>query len=620
MLVQIIIDRVSNTNIFNIIEDQSVSTPYLKENQKLQSQIDDDLIEEYLEELGRIANISRSLSTLPKVNEENQALIFQHLNLNSKLRQTGEAIFRQFFPEPLQEFIRNSGSTFLFFHIDPQLASLPLEILHDGKSFLWERFYLGKSIKGQHAVIAESIPKENLNMLIIADPTEDLEWARREGEVIFEHLSTNFPEKKLNIELIGGKSITKLNLLNAILNKDIIHFSGHLHYSANTAENGWVLSEDRILHAREIQKSGAEPLLIFSNSCLSGRGQGAENKDSDWYTNFASSFLKNGKTSYIGTNWELPDTEPTLSFTIRFYDNLLKGETVGKSLQMARIHARDNFSLNDLTWASYLLIGNPMSRIFQNENKIPDLSQNSADETGVQKKAKPLQQLASLTELFEQLVFFMSSIILSNYQYLNLPEGLKFHYPDIDKTLNNVFEALNRINALKVKTIIPNLLETMFLHRDNLYKISGWVTEAQKSNAGPQAIESYIITIQYLVEGFLMDIEFLKNYGFYRVVEPGHRQLNLMGLRNHHRIKEIILPTQANRETQEELARKTTDLVGHCVMYNPVKKIFLDLADYIQIEIQTSKGNAQEYHLKFTGSDSNMVGSKSKKKATVARQ
>ena len=172
MLLSIIIDRVGNTNIFNIIQEGEVSNPRLKVHERLQSIIDDDLIAEYLEELGRIANISRSLSSLPKGSEENQALIFQHLNLVDKLREIGSALFNQFFPTPLQEYIRNTDPNFLYFHVDAALASLPLEIFHDGTAFLWEKFYLGKAVKGQDTTFSELNPRETINMLIIADPSE----------------------------------------------------------------------------------------------------------------------------------------------------------------------------------------------------------------------------------------------------------------------------------------------------------------------------------------------------------------------------------------------------------------------------------------------------------------
>ena len=299
------------------------------------------------------------------------------------LHQIGETFYRQFFPATLQEFFREKHDEYIYFHIDPKLASIPLEILSNGKNFLWEKFYIGKSVKGSQTSSMDILAKDKLNMLIIADPTEDLEWARREGEELFEHLNANFPEKKLQLDLISGKHITKLSLLNDIVDKDIIHYSGHLHYTNDIQENGWLLFNKKIIHAREIQKSGASPLLIFSNSCVSGRHlESIENKTS-WYENFASSFLKSGKTNYVGTIWELPDTHQTLKFSLELFDNIFQGYPVGYSLFKARMFARENFGPLDLTWASYLLMGNPLSKIFQKESKVPDLSRNTLDSSMV---------------------------------------------------------------------------------------------------------------------------------------------------------------------------------------------------------------------------------------------
>lgn len=617
MLVTIIIDRVGNTNVFNIIKDKSVNNPYLEEAESLQSIIDDDLVQEYLSELNRIANVSKSLSHLPQEDKENQAILFQHLNLNTKLRSIGEAFFRQFFPDTLKEFISNTEEAYLYFHIDPGLASLPLEILHDGSQFLWEKFFLGKSIKGRQASLTPSRPKDNLSMLIIADPTEDLEWARREGEALYEHLSVQFPEKKLSIELLGGRSVSKLSLLNSIANKDIIHYSGHLHYSDSPSENGWVLYDNRIIHSREIQKSGTNPLLIFSNSCLSGREAESSADNSLWYANFAGSFIKTTSTNYIGTNWELPDSQQTLEFTLSFYENLLKGDSIGISLQKARLYARDNFNINDLTWASYLLIGNPSSRVFEADLKIPDITRNILDPEVVQEgypypiahafsrfveisetrehEDESPEVVEALIEVYKQTTMFLCSVILSNYRFLDFSNTPPFDKSDVEKTLNSAFSALTAIKNLKISLVIPNITETMFTHKDNLYKLARWKNEYENSPEKIENLSSFEITLQYLLESLLLDIEFLKNYGFYCIVEPGHRQLSLSGKAKHHRIKEILLPTQANLDTHEDLLEKTRDIVGHCVMYNPIKKTFIDLHQYLRMQVDNRENIDQDH-------------------------
>ncbi|MDH4263901.1 MAG: CHAT domain-containing protein, partial [Spirochaetia bacterium] len=445
MFTTIIVDRVGNTNVFNIIRNE-VGQQVISENNSLLSITDDDLIQEYLKELINIAQISRSIATTG----EQDLSAFRHMDVKRRLHQIGETFYRQFFPAALQDYFRDKSDEYIYFHIDPALASIPLEILSNGKHFLWEKFYIGKSIKGSQTSSMEYIAKDKLSMLIIADPTEDLEWARREGEELFEHLNINFPEKKLQLELISGKHITKLSLLNDIVGKDIIHYSGHLHYTNDTQENGWLLYDKKIIHAREIQKSGAAPLLIFSNSCVSGRHlESIENKTS-WYENFASSFIKSGKTNYIGTIWELPDTHQTLKFSLEFFDNIFQGYPVGYSLYKARNFAKENFGFFDLTWASYLLMGNPLSKLFQKESKVPDLSRSTLDTDMVlmkypfpiaaaysgiitlngTEKSNHSVKFEKLYNAYEDTLLFVSTLIFANYEFLNINKPIVFDLND----------------------------------------------------------------------------------------------------------------------------------------------------------------------------------------------
>ncbi|RME90389.1 MAG: CHAT domain-containing protein, partial [Candidatus Hydrogenedentota bacterium] len=502
-MVTVIIDRVGNTNVFNLVAGNRVENPAVPTGESLQSITDEDLIAEFQEELNRIASISRSLSSLPEKDSERQAILFQHLNLNTQLQQIGEAFFRQFFPETLQKFFIENSSLWLHFHVTPSLASIPFEILHDGKSFLWEKYYLGKSVKGGHATPDFVEPKEHLNMLIVVDPTEDLEWARKEGEMIFEHLSSQFPDKSLHIELLGGKSLNKLNLLNALQGKDIIHYSGHLHYTGSPDENGWKLYGGKILHAREIKKSGADPMLILSNSCISGRSAEADlAEEGTWYTKFAGSFIKSSKTAYIGTNWHVPDNEPTILFTIKLYEYILQGKTLGEALYYARKYARENFALNDLTWASYMLMGNPNARLFEKDTKVPDIYRDILSDEAIEKyfpfpiaevfsklrqlersKADPEDILRVLFQVFDELVFFIGALVRSNAIYLKIDKKFHFPYPDTKKILREIYQILSMFSLLKTRPVIPNLIEVLYRQKDNFEKIENWKLKSRKQKS-----------------------------------------------------------------------------------------------------------------------------------------
>jgi len=618
MLIKIIVDRVGNTNVFNVIHDPGAGKPLFDENHSLQSITDDDLIQEYLSELREISNLSRSMMKMSGADTPG-GMFYEHLDLNVRLHQVGETFYRQLFPEALQTLFRESEGHYLFFQIDYKLASIPLEILSDGKNFLWEKFYIGKSVKGQHNTYIDSNAKDNLNMLIIADPTEDLEWARKEGENLYDYLSTNFPEKKLQIELISGRKITKLSLLNAIVGKDLIHYSGHLHYTNDSQENGWILYNNKIIHAREIQQSGANPELIFSNSCISGRDLEMSDNPDSWYENFASSFLKTGRTNYIGSIWELPDTEQTLQFTLQFYDILFNGEPVGLALQNARQYARKSFTVNDITWASYLLMGNPMTRIFQPDALNTDLMRNVLNHQIVKEKYPfPIasafdnfsisnksegdlansKKMDSLFLLFENTMLFLSSLVLSNYNFLNMVTPLSFYAKDVSGSVNSMYRALKTIQTLKADPLIPNIIEAMFIYKDDVYKIITWKEKYDKGEIPGESLDGYLISMQYLLERILIDIEFIINYGFYKIVEPGSVQLSLYGLRKYHNLREIILPTQSGPKIREELTEKTADFTGKCVFYIPVKKVFLDLSPFLYLQ-NSNKTKEGEYKLVF---------------------
>jgi|GEM_PF-680031 len=616
MFTTIIVDRVGNTNVFNVIR-KDLNQEVVPENNSLQSITDDDLIQEYLSELTDIAQVSRSITAMP--GGKKGAPVFQHMDFYRRLHRIGETFYRQFFPAALQDFFSNHRDEYVYFHVDPRLASIPLEILSNGENFLWEKFYIGKSVKGSQGASQNPLAKDKLNMLIIADPTEDLAWARREGEELFEHLNTNFPEKKLQLELISGRHITKLSLLNDIVGKDIIHYSGHLHYTNDTQENGWLLYDKKILHAREIQKSGAAPLLIFSNSCVSGRHlESLENKTS-WYENFASSFLKSGQTNYVGTIWELPDTEQTLKFSLQFFDNIFQGHPVGYSLYMARVFARENFPEKDLTWASYLLMGNPLSKLFQKESRLPDLSRNTLDGELVMKKypypiamaysrvyepdiagsiRDNVEKFEKLYETYETTLLFISALIFANYTFLNVSKPLTFDPADLLGTVKATYQALQIIDVLKMEVLIGNLVETMSLHKDEIYKIIDWRRLYDKGQINEANLEGYVISLQYLLERLLIDIEYLKNFGFYLVQEPGYVQLSLYGLSRYHLKKEITLPTQIDSDILEELTIRSSSLTGKAVFYIPVKRVFLDLSPFLETAVP-QKGSVGVDRLEF---------------------
>jgi len=623
-MITIIIDRVNQTNVFNVIRDSTVVNPVLREDENFISHVDDDLIMEFIEGLRHIVQLGRSIHSIEN-NSGQERLFFNELNLTNRLKNIGQAFFRQFFPSSLHRMIAENRDEHIYFDIDPALSSIPFELFHDGDDFFLNKFYLGKMIKGYHQAFVPVKTQEIIKIAIIADPTENLPWAKKEGESLYDFISEKFSDKKLNIDFIGGSSITKLDLLNIISDKDIIHYAGHLHFAASPKENGWILPGGKILHAREIEKSGAHPVLIFSNSCLSAANHNSQISSADWFSKFASSFINSGRTNYIGTLWEIEDSESLLLFTLDFYHHLLSGNTIGESLQKARKYAMENFSIHNIIWAAYSLMGNPEVRLTRSISRLPDFYANILNEKEVIREypfpiaqayhhfrevtpqenttgtgeANP-QLMENLFQLVSETISFLAAIILGNYKMMKIGEDIVFPYPEMRPMLDAVYKILNRLKSIKANLLVPNLLDIAFVHKDNLYKIADFSEEFYKDkNAFPQN-PSYEITIQYMLETLLIDLSILKRYGLYIIIEPGYRQLSLKGTSEYHILKDIILPTQDDISTHEELIEKTRPLIGKCVFYHPVRKTFIDLSPFIEISMEETDVQEKGYVLKFS--------------------
>jgi hypothetical protein len=596
-LFSLIVDRVENTNIFNVIKGELPND----NGHHLQSVLDQDLIQEFLLEVERIFRLSNNVQS-----EENRD---DYLNLLSELRSTGETFFEQFFPEIIQTKVRQADYMHLFFNLDPSLSHIPWEILHDGSAFLGDKFSLGKSIKSStNAPTASASPR--LNMLIIADPTEELEWARREGEELFERLNKTIPTEKLQIDFLGGSQITKLKLLNALKGKDIIHYCGHLYYNMENAEdNGWQLYNNKVLHAREIHKSGAKPKLVFSNSCLSRNISSEQSYLLDPSSDIASSFLSSGILNYVGTNWEIPDNEKTLEFAMNFYEALFGGLPIGECLLKSRTHCRRNFSINDLTWANYTLYGNPGSVIYKEATSSINISNNIIKPDLVRKKfptplatayhkfietagESPQQDLQNLFRVFENTILLFGSVIFANHKYHNLRERPMFTESGSLKLKNYIdliYESLYDLQSLKLPVMAPQLVQTLYIHRDMIYKLNHWVEEYVQENIQPEGSETYLVTFQYLLDNFLMDCYFIKDYQLYYLFPDETEHLLFRGLET--RKRSLYLPETVDTK----LVRRIHEARASISLFSPSTKELLNLSPYCTFSFGAGGKGTFEY-------------------------
>ncbi|MGE0822539.1 MAG: CHAT domain-containing protein [Candidatus Binatia bacterium] len=276
------------------------------------------------------------------------------------LERIGNLIFSHLLTEPARKRLQAADPCDLYLRLDEQLIHVPWELCHDGSNFLATKFHVGRQVITGYPIptaATRRAAQDTLRVLLITDPTESLPDAGAEAEQL-SLLLDNVPG--VEVTLLGGKGARKVPLLTALQDHDIVHFAGHSYYDpTDPSKSGWRLHEG-ILTAGELSKLTRPPLLVFSNSCQAGA-------TSEWAGGYryegqafgiGSAFLLAGVRNYIGTFWVIHDGESVL-FAATFYRGLVSGLPLGTALQQARHEVIQQRGWQGLTWASYMLYGDP---------------------------------------------------------------------------------------------------------------------------------------------------------------------------------------------------------------------------------------------------------------------
>ena len=595
--INILINRVKDINVFNLIEGRMFS--YYTH---LNTVVDDDLIEEFLSQISGLGEIANSLG---KAKEHTL------LNFSQDLKRVGEIFFNQFFPEEIQEYLRYASQSFLFLHVAPRLANIPWELLYNTDHFLAERFYIAKNISA-YWTKAASVFKEHLRMLIIADPTEDLEWAREEGEKLFEALNSEMNAEFFEVQILSGKRINKIELLHDIKECDIIHYAGHTYVHTDPQESGWLLAEGKVLRAREIKKAGASPILVFSSSCASYMGQNSSLtsnekgvKEKNIYLNdLADAFMRTGISSYVGTNWELEDSLATCDFALHFYRSIFDAKPLGQALFEARKYARNTFPKSDLTWANYVLYGDPSTRITRlrqkpsfdaslsktllwrvRENYPLPIAHSYLNFVKKNEENKPSDNFKLLADVFQNCIQFLAALSFANCLHFDI--ALSLPEPGTALRLKELVDWLYRSNkalGLHKNRVIPSrFVSSLYLHREEVKNMLKWLSLFQRKKISAESIGSYLTGFQYFLENFLEDLHSLGDCQLLyirRLEEP----ILLLNGQSPKSLGDSSLVLNAFLEN-----KKYTYPKEQIFFFHPSRNVLLSLSRYLQYDVKAKK-------------------------------
>ncbi|MDD4900211.1 MAG: CHAT domain-containing protein, partial [Candidatus Omnitrophica bacterium] len=313
--------------------------------------------------------------SFPEINRLCQENIFL-LNKSSleRFKKVSRLLWEHLFTRQVKEKLKRSHSGALIISLDEELINIPWEFLYDGEDFLCLKYALGRLIRASSNT--ESPPQyralnSTLKMLILANPTNDLNSAYAEGKFIRDHFDHRRKQVKINFK---STQIESLYVKKNLRDYDIVHFAGHAeHNQDDPRESGWVLSDGKF-SAQDIRVLGEAfslPHLIFSNACQCAPIEGAapEHDYQHKTYNLASAFLFSGVKHYIGCAWKIED-KVSLNFAKEFYSLLIEGESIGECVRRSRLKLIAEFGSGINFWASHLLYGDPNFALFAKPNNI----------------------------------------------------------------------------------------------------------------------------------------------------------------------------------------------------------------------------------------------------------
>ncbi len=303
----------------------------------------------------------------------------------SDFRTAGVMIYSQL-PEEVQEYLQSDPQAPLL--IQTNDISVPWELYHDENDYqvlsrpIGRMLILPVRIRQKGRTI-DSLAKPSV--LVIANPGRDnpeldLSEADKEGDSLREF----FQSKGCNVNMLAGNMVTRFNVMAHLQGTfgtyDIIHYAGHA--ALEKAEGKTFASlilADGSLSSEEIRRSLRGSPLVFLNAChtissgkirnatdFSTYSMGSQNS-LDLAQAFSLGNQFGSARALIGTLFRNNDTR-SREMALSYYESLMAGAPIGESLRTSR---KQIFSPTDVTWASYVLYGDPRISLLSQKTKAP---------------------------------------------------------------------------------------------------------------------------------------------------------------------------------------------------------------------------------------------------------
>ncbi|HOV86544.1 MAG TPA: CHAT domain-containing protein [Syntrophobacteraceae bacterium] len=277
-----------------------------------------------------------------------------------RLENLGTNLYEILVPRDLAKEVLDRRPDSVLCGIDPALVHIPWELLHDGESFFCLKYSMGRMVLSSPST---DLPRgksrpAGVGVLIVADPRGDLTAARAEG-ISVRRVFTRKDIPGLRVYL-SSREATCAFLEDQLPQYDLFHYAGHWDFDgADPSLSGFLLSDGKFETGRLLGLARRKrlPRLVFANACRSVRDPGGSSGER--LHGLAGGFLQSGVRHYIGSRLDVFDRSSS-AFAREFYTRLLEGSPVGEALRYARQRSIEHYGKETLTWASYVLHGDPL--------------------------------------------------------------------------------------------------------------------------------------------------------------------------------------------------------------------------------------------------------------------
>ncbi len=307
-------------------------------------------------------------------------------------------------PDQVSEMGRRIAGELLPAEIRADLADLsamPWVVLHDAEAsrIPWETLELSST--GERRVVRPALEcgmsrrflasttacsrwsngavrAQEVNVLLVSNPTGDLPGAEAEAEAILKALASH-PRFRVDPSLRGNAATREAVLAKLATGTfDIVHYSGHAYFDPKDRGTcGLLCAGEQVLTGRDIEGIARLPFLMVLNACQSAvqrsrpRGGAATGtgtavpgqRTRSAPRTIAETMLCSGIANFIGTYWPVSD-EGACKFALGFYAALLEDRPLGEAMLAGRAAIkRERDQTNEGDRANYILYGNRAARL-----------------------------------------------------------------------------------------------------------------------------------------------------------------------------------------------------------------------------------------------------------------